>query len=87
MMPKNHGMVVSDASFDARKTQEKEINRYISPNNCRNPVANIVEVFSLYAKKNGICRGYICFLECIRSIAIKFASCVVKPTHSDNGTK
>jgi len=80
-------MVVSDASFDAKKTQQNEINRYVSPKKHQNPVASMVKVFSLYAKKYGICRGYICFLECIRSILVKFASCVVKPIHSDNFTK
>jgi hypothetical protein len=44
-------MVVSDASFDAKKTQQNEINRYVSPKKHQIPVANIVKVFSLYGKK------------------------------------
>ena len=61
MMPKNHGMVVSDASFDARKTQQNAINRYVSPKKHQNTVANMVKVFSLYAKKMVYSEGIYVF--------------------------
>ena len=69
-------MVVSDASFDAKKTQQKEINRYISTKNSQIPIASIVKVFSIYGEKNGICREYICFFRVYKKYTRQI--CVVR---------